>query len=1230
MITSSIGSITQGAGTWNWSYESSDGPDQSQTVTITATDSDGAVTTTTFALVVNNVAPTVAANNATVTVNEADTATNSGTFNDVGDDTVVITSSIGSITQGAGTWNWSYDTSDGPDESQTVTITATDSDGAVTTTTFALVVNNVAPTVAANNATVTVNEADTASNSGTFNDVGDDTVVITSSIGSITQGAGTWNWSYDTSDGPDESQTVTITATDSDGAVTTTTFTLVVNNVAPTVAANNATVTVNEADTASNSGTFNDVGDDNVVITSSIGSITQGAGTWNWSYDTSDGPDESQVVTITATDSDGAVTTTTFTLVVNNVAPTVAANSASVTVNESDTATNSGTFADVGDDTVVITSSIGSITQGAGTWNWSYDTSDGPDESQVVTITATDSDGAVTTTTFTLIVNNVRPTVAATSASVTVNESDTATNSGTFSDVGDDTVLITSSIGSITQGAGTWNWSYDTSDGPDESQIVTITATDSDGAVTTTTFALVVNNVAPTVAANNATVTFNETDTATNSGTFNDVGDDTVVITSSIGSITQGAGTWNWSYDTSDGPDESQTVTITATDSDGAVTTTTFALVVNNVAPTVAANNATITVNESDTATNSGTFADVGDDTVAITSSIGSITQGAGTWNWSYDTSDGPDESQTVTITATDSDGAVTTTTFALVVNNVAPTVAANNATVTVNEADTATNSGTFNDVGDDTVAITSSIGSITQGAGTWNWSYDTSDGPDESQTVTITATDSDGAVTTTTFALIVNNVAPTVAVNNASVTVNESEIAYNSGTFGDIGDDTVTISSSIGSVTQSDGTWNWSFQTTDGPDETQTVTITATDSDGAVTTTTFALIVNNVAPAMGMNKATETVAEGEMATNSGSLGDVGDDLMTLNASIGNVTQQDGNWYWSFGTSFPEDTQTVTITATDSDGAATSMSFEMVVEPVEASVRLLGKQLVVRGTDGDDRVTVSKHRDKIVVDANFDWGRKGKTKVTFAPSEINSIRIILQDGDDTAKIESKKGWEFYRGGLTFSSWLPNTSSEEWYQTAVIEGGDGDDILRGGNRRDIITGGAGRDYIEGRDGDDVLSGGDGRDWVYGGRGNDVATGGDGTDTLNGGRGHDVLIGGQARDFVIGSRGDDLLVATEWLHEDDLDAIDAIANEWTRNDATYSEKLDHLTGEESGGLNGAYLLDSSSLPDDDAKDYLIGNAGTDAFFAAVHRSLFNWGRDLDEVIGKRRNEVIIRLF
>src|SRR5262249_59991090 len=76
-----------------------------------------------------------------------------------------------------------------------------------------------------------------------------------------------------------------------------------------------------------------------------------------------------------------------------------------------------------------------------------------------------------------------------------------------------------------------------------------------------------------------------------------------------------------------------------------------------------------------------------------------------------------------------------------------------------------------------------------------------TADGPDQSQTVTVTATDSDGAATSVSFALTVNNVAPSVAANNASVTVNEGQTASNSGTFGDPGADTVSLPASVGTI---------------------------------------------------------------------------------------------------------------------------------------------------------------------------------------------------------------------------------------------------------------------------------------------------------------------------------------------------------------------------------------------------------------------------------------------
>ncbi len=779
-LTASIGQVYPlDASHWLWLLNS--GTPLSQVVTITAVDDDGGTTESTFNLVTFNLPPLI-------TEVTGDTTGDEGSLFAFHADVLNLAGTGGSLT-----YHWDFGDGSAAVTGEnleniehrysargvhTLTVTVFDDpEKTGTVRRLSVTVNNVVPTLTATLATVTVVEGTSATNTGTFDDVGDDTVIITALPGIATQDnvAGTWSWSLPTTDGPDGPRTVTITATDSDGAVSTKTFDLTVENAPPTLTATLATVTVVEGTTATNTGTFDDVGDDTVIITALPGIATQDnvAGTWSWSLPTTDGPDVPRTVTITATDSDGAVSTKTFSLNVENAPPTLTATLATVTVVEGTSATNTGTFGDVGDDTVIITALPGIATQdnAAGTWSWSLPTTDGPDGPRTVTITATDSDGAVSTKTFDLTVENAPPTLTATLATVTVVEGTSATNTGTFGDVGDDTVIITALPGIVTQdnAAGTWSWSLPTTDGPDGPRTVTITATDSDGAVSTKTFDLTVENAPPKLTATLATVTVVEGTSATNTGTFDDVGDDTVIITALPGIATQdnAAGTWSWSLPTTDGPDGPRTVTITATDSDGAVSTKTFDLNVDNAPATLTATLATVTVVEGTTATNTGTFGDVGDDTVIITALPGIATQDnvAGTWSWSLPTTDGPDGPRTVTITATDSDGDVSTKTFSLNVENAPPTVSANRATVTVDRGQTATNTGPFDDAGNDTVTVAASIGSVTQDYATkqWTWTFAATATSPATQTVTLTAIDSDEAETQTSFVLTLNTVDPIV-----------------------------------------------------------------------------------------------------------------------------------------------------------------------------------------------------------------------------------------------------------------------------------------------------------------------------------------------------------------------------------------------------------------------------------------------------------------------------------
>ena len=69
---------------------------------------------------------------------------------------------------------------------------------------------------------------------------------------------------------------------------------------------------------------------------------------------------------------------------------------------------------------------------------------------------------------------------------------------GTFKDPDGDAVTLSASVGTVTKnGGGAWSWSYPTTDGPQESQLVYITATDAAGQKDQAVFSLTVNNLPP-------------------------------------------------------------------------------------------------------------------------------------------------------------------------------------------------------------------------------------------------------------------------------------------------------------------------------------------------------------------------------------------------------------------------------------------------------------------------------------------------------------------------------------------------------------------------------------------------------------------------------------------------------------------------------------------------------------------------------------------------------------
>jgi len=227
---------------------------------------------------------------------------------------------------------------------------------------------------------------------------------------------------------------------------------------------------------------------------------------------------------------------------------------------------------------------------------------------------------------------------------------------------------------------------------------------------------------------------------------------------------------------------------------------------------------------------------------------------------------------------------------------------------VTVNEGQTAINTGAFGDPGVDVVSVSADLGTATftpsTNDGTWSWSYATTDS-DQSGVVTITATDSDGASTDTTFDLTVNNVAPEIGILTIASPVFEDSSATLTGSFTDPGttdvhtltinwDDGVTQTVTLATGVQ---TFSITHQYLDDdpsftPSATLSVAVSVADDDGGVDADSALVQVVNVAPAFTSLTLAPSIDEGGTTTLTGVFTDPG----TLDIHTVNITWGDGSF----------------------------------------------------------------------------------------------------------------------------------------------------------------------------------------------------------------------------------------------------------------------------------------------------------------------------------------------
>jgi len=681
------------------------------------------------------------------------------------------------------------------------------------------------------------------------------------------------------------------------------------DNVAPTITVNSDTIAVEEGATARNTGGFDDVDTgDRVTVSASSGIISQvgsQSGTWSWAFASTDGPDQSQTITITATDNHGAFSTSEFELVVNNVAPTVTAEDDPVEVDEGEIAENIITFIEPGLDDVTVTSSIGTVTEqfvNSGTPGQFLDSGQslGNADSRDIELFDADGDGDLDA----LVVNNV------VNYELWLNDGTGEFTRGTSPANSDATMRMAmgdvDGDGDLDVYTATWSgkdkiWLNDGSGGFTDSgqrlaggRTLGVALGDVDGDGDLDGYATGRINYYDSLWLNDGDGIFTNSGQilGTTSTSHTDValedldgdGDLDAFVTSINANkvlLNQGGlqggieGVFRDSGQNLNN-DRSQAVTLADVDGDGDLD----AFVVNRDGA-----RHELWLNDG-----KGLFTDSG--------------QNLGPSGTGY---------CDVSLRDLDHDGDLD----AFVANGkgVPNRVWLNDGKGHFTDSgyrmkDFLMNSGvSMGDLdgdGDLDAFVSTAYGGTNKVwlnqadpvVGEYLWSFDTTDGPAESQTVTITATDSDGDFSTTTFELIVNNVAPDMAADDSEVTIDEGESAYNTGTFSDPGLDIVTISASIGVVTQTglqSGTWAWAFAPNDGPDDSQTVTITGDDGEGGVTEITFELVVNNAAPTVSAEDDPAEVNEGETAENIITFIEPGLDDVTVTSSIGTLTLLSSN-----------------------------------------------------------------------------------------------------------------------------------------------------------------------------------------------------------------------------------------------------------------------------------------------------------------------------------------------
>jgi Ca2+-binding RTX toxin-like protein len=351
--------------------------------------------------------------------------------------------------------------------------------------------------------------------------------------------------------------------------------------------------------------------------------------------------------------------------------------------------------------------------------------------------------------------------------------------------------------------------------------------------------------------------------------------------------------------------------------------------------------------------------------------------------------------------------------------------------------------------------------------------------------------------------------------------------------------------------------------------------------------------------------------------------GEAGNDILNGGSGVNEIRWSDGGdgidrILESIGS------DTLTIQGSDSGETYNVSSVGGAIQVAEGSgsiisSRRMGLVQVLTG-DGDDTVTITSLVNVLPIVLVID-GQAGDDTIS-ATNVVLPRNLILQlnggDGDDLVigsssrdRIDGGLGDDTLRGEPGDDSILGgdgNDSVEGGGGNDTIDGGLGADTLLGEVGDDSLEGGFGDDFLDGDDGNDTVSGGFGNDLVRGDRGDDLLYGGQGDDSLFGSAGNDSMDGGDGDDKVRGGGGDDVLKGGDGNDniqgDDGADTIDA-------GDGNDRVEAGHGLNVVFGGDGNDRLIGGKN------EDTLIGGDGDDSLFGRNREDVL-FGDDGDDLL------------